>query len=167
MTEHEREGLSLPNLLQVVRRRLGVAWGRRTPSTRRRACSRLRGATARTRWLPSRTLLTGSPRRCCSCCPEPYRRQYGFDSCAPVIANLYGPNDKRDDPPARGLRGGDRLGHLAPGRPALALPRRLPRAGDDGLPRGDRARGGTRAHRRELPGAGTARPRDGLGRRTR
>ena len=27
---------------------------------------------------------------------EAYRRQYGFDSCAPVIANLYGPNDNFD-----------------------------------------------------------------------
>ena len=27
---------------------------------------------------------------------DAYRRQYGFDSCAPVIANLYGPNDNFD-----------------------------------------------------------------------
>jgi GDP-L-fucose synthase len=27
---------------------------------------------------------------------DAYRRQYGFDSCAPVIANLYGPGDKYD-----------------------------------------------------------------------
>src|SRR5256714_1001374 len=27
---------------------------------------------------------------------ETYRRQYGFDSCAPILANLYGPNDKFD-----------------------------------------------------------------------
>jgi GDP-L-fucose synthase len=27
---------------------------------------------------------------------DTYRRQYGFDSCAPVIANLYGPNDNFD-----------------------------------------------------------------------
>ena len=25
-----------------------------------------------------------------------YRRQYGLDSCAPVIANLYGPDDNFD-----------------------------------------------------------------------
>jgi nucleoside-diphosphate-sugar epimerase len=24
---------------------------------------------------------------------DAYRRQYGFDSCAPIVANLYGPND--------------------------------------------------------------------------
>ena len=27
---------------------------------------------------------------------DAYRRQYGFDSCAPVLANLYGPNDNFD-----------------------------------------------------------------------
>jgi GDP-L-fucose synthase len=27
---------------------------------------------------------------------DSYRRQYGFDSCAPVVANLYGPNDNFD-----------------------------------------------------------------------
>jgi GDP-L-fucose synthase len=27
---------------------------------------------------------------------DSYRRQYGFDSCVPVIANLYGPNDNFD-----------------------------------------------------------------------
>jgi len=27
---------------------------------------------------------------------DAYRRQYGFDSCAPVIANLYGPGDNFD-----------------------------------------------------------------------
>ncbi len=27
---------------------------------------------------------------------DTYRRQYGFDSCAPVIANLYGPDDNFD-----------------------------------------------------------------------
>jgi len=27
---------------------------------------------------------------------DAYRRQYGFDSCTPVIANLYGPNDNFD-----------------------------------------------------------------------
>lgn len=27
---------------------------------------------------------------------DAYRRQYGFDSCAPIIANLYGPNDNFD-----------------------------------------------------------------------
>jgi GDP-L-fucose synthase len=27
---------------------------------------------------------------------DTYRRQYGFDSCAPVVANLYGPNDNFD-----------------------------------------------------------------------
>ena len=27
---------------------------------------------------------------------DAYRRQYGFDSCAPVMANLYGPNDNFD-----------------------------------------------------------------------
>jgi GDP-L-fucose synthase len=27
---------------------------------------------------------------------DAYRRQYGFDSCAPVMANLYGPNDNYD-----------------------------------------------------------------------
>jgi GDP-L-fucose synthase len=27
---------------------------------------------------------------------DAYRRQYGFDSCAPVIANLYGPGDNYD-----------------------------------------------------------------------
>jgi GDP-L-fucose synthase len=27
---------------------------------------------------------------------DAYRRQYGFDSCAPVIANLYGPHDNYD-----------------------------------------------------------------------
>jgi GDP-L-fucose synthase len=27
---------------------------------------------------------------------DTYRRQYGFDSCVPVIANLYGPNDNFD-----------------------------------------------------------------------
>ncbi len=27
---------------------------------------------------------------------DAYRRQYGFDSCAPVIANLFGPNDNYD-----------------------------------------------------------------------
>jgi GDP-L-fucose synthase len=27
---------------------------------------------------------------------DAYRRQYGFDSCAPVFANLYGPNDNFD-----------------------------------------------------------------------
>jgi GDP-L-fucose synthase len=27
---------------------------------------------------------------------DAYRRQYGFDSCAPVMANLYGPNDNMD-----------------------------------------------------------------------
>jgi len=27
---------------------------------------------------------------------DAYRRQYGFDSCAPVIANLYGPDDNYD-----------------------------------------------------------------------
>jgi GDP-L-fucose synthase len=27
---------------------------------------------------------------------DAYRRQYGFDSCAPVVANLYGPNDNFD-----------------------------------------------------------------------
>ena len=27
---------------------------------------------------------------------DAYRRQYGFDSCAPVIANLYGPDDNFD-----------------------------------------------------------------------
>jgi GDP-L-fucose synthase len=27
---------------------------------------------------------------------EAYRRQYGFDSCVPVLANLYGPNDNFD-----------------------------------------------------------------------
>ena len=27
---------------------------------------------------------------------DAYRRQYGFDSCAPVVANLYGPNDNYD-----------------------------------------------------------------------
>jgi GDP-L-fucose synthase len=27
---------------------------------------------------------------------DTYRRQYGFDSCAPVLANLYGPNDNFD-----------------------------------------------------------------------
>ena len=27
---------------------------------------------------------------------DTYRRQYGFDSCAPVIANLYGPEDNFD-----------------------------------------------------------------------
>ena len=27
---------------------------------------------------------------------DAYRRQYGFESCAPVIANLYGPNDNFD-----------------------------------------------------------------------
>ena len=27
---------------------------------------------------------------------DAYRRQYGFDSCAPIVANLYGPNDNFD-----------------------------------------------------------------------
>ena len=27
---------------------------------------------------------------------DAYRRQYGFDSCAPIIANLYGPDDNFD-----------------------------------------------------------------------
>jgi GDP-L-fucose synthase len=27
---------------------------------------------------------------------EAYRRQYGFDSCAPIVANLYGPDDNFD-----------------------------------------------------------------------
>ena len=27
---------------------------------------------------------------------DSYRRQYGFDSCAPIVANLYGPNDNFD-----------------------------------------------------------------------
>src|SRR5207249_8627250 len=27
---------------------------------------------------------------------DAYRRQYGFDSCAPVIVNLYGPGDNFD-----------------------------------------------------------------------
>jgi GDP-L-fucose synthase len=27
---------------------------------------------------------------------DAYRRQYGFDSCVPIIANLYGPNDNFD-----------------------------------------------------------------------
>jgi GDP-L-fucose synthase len=27
---------------------------------------------------------------------DTYRRQYGFDSCAPIVANLYGPNDNFD-----------------------------------------------------------------------
>ena len=27
---------------------------------------------------------------------DTYRRQYGFDSCAPILANLYGPNDNFD-----------------------------------------------------------------------
>jgi GDP-L-fucose synthase len=27
---------------------------------------------------------------------DAYRRQYGFDSCAPIMANLYGPNDNFD-----------------------------------------------------------------------
>src|SRR5436190_589963 len=27
---------------------------------------------------------------------DAYRRQYGFDSCAPILANLYGPNDNFD-----------------------------------------------------------------------
>ncbi len=27
---------------------------------------------------------------------DAYRRQYGFDSCAPIVANLYGPNDSFD-----------------------------------------------------------------------
>ena len=27
---------------------------------------------------------------------DTYRRQYGFDSCAPVLANLYGPGDNFD-----------------------------------------------------------------------
>jgi GDP-L-fucose synthase len=27
---------------------------------------------------------------------DTYRRQYGFNSCAPVVANLYGPNDNFD-----------------------------------------------------------------------
>ena len=27
---------------------------------------------------------------------DAYRRQYGFDSCAPVVANLYGPDDDFD-----------------------------------------------------------------------
>ena len=27
---------------------------------------------------------------------DAYRRQYGFDSCAPMIANLYGPDDNFD-----------------------------------------------------------------------
>jgi GDP-L-fucose synthase len=27
---------------------------------------------------------------------DAYRRQYGFDSCAPIMANLYGPNDNID-----------------------------------------------------------------------
>ncbi len=27
---------------------------------------------------------------------DAYRRQYGFDSCAPIIANLYGPGDNFD-----------------------------------------------------------------------
>ena len=27
---------------------------------------------------------------------DAYRRQYGFDSCAPIVANLYGPDDNFD-----------------------------------------------------------------------
>jgi GDP-L-fucose synthase len=27
---------------------------------------------------------------------DAYRRQYGFDSCVPIVANLYGPNDNFD-----------------------------------------------------------------------
>src|SRR5436190_12500689 len=27
---------------------------------------------------------------------DSYRRQYGFASCAPIVANLYGPNDNFD-----------------------------------------------------------------------
>ena len=44
----------------------------------------------------SRTRPTGWRRRCCSSLSDSYRRQYGLDSCAPVMANLYGPGDNFD-----------------------------------------------------------------------
>jgi GDP-L-fucose synthase len=38
----------------------------------------------------------GTAKRMLLVLSDAYRRQYGFDSCAPVIANLYGPDDNWD-----------------------------------------------------------------------
>jgi GDP-L-fucose synthase len=156
---------------------------------------------------------------------DSYRRQYGLDSCAPVMANLYGPGDNfdledshviaamihkyvvaaergdpevvlwgtgepsreflyvddaaraliisaerdrsgdpdqgpgRDDLRSRGIRGQDRLGRLATGRPAQALFGRHSRQGADRVRGGDAAGRGSEAHHRELQvgGAGCRR----------
>jgi GDP-L-fucose synthase len=48
---------------------------------------------------------------------DAYRRQYGFESCAPIVANLYGPNDNFD---------------LEDSHVIAAMIRKFVEAGDDG-----------------------------------